>query len=173
MMRISRRNILKYANKYDDRYKNTTGEKIEIVMKCLLKKQRFLKRIDLEKIGMWKSRRPEKHYKSNNDLTVREVTAFSFNTKSEKARIESLRILKGVSYPVASAILHFAFPNKYPIMDFRVIWSLGWEQPSNYDFDFWQRYCEKIRDIAKILNLPIRTAEKALWEYSKEYQHPR
>jgi hypothetical protein len=116
-----------------------------------------------------------KHYKNkdNNDKTVREITSFSFKTKSEKARIESLRILNGVSYPVASAILHFAFPNKYPIMDFRVIWSLGWEQPSTYDFDFWQRYCEKIRGIATILNLPIRTVEKALWTYSKEHQNPK
>lgn len=64
----------------------------------------------------------------------------------ERVRIESLlgsrRGLKGVGYPVASTILHFAFPSSYAIMDFRVIQSLGWKQPSSYTFDFWQRYRE-------------------------------
>jgi hypothetical protein len=41
---------------------------------------------------MWKSKRPKKHYQSeeNDDLTVKEITTFSFKTKSEKARIKSL-----------------------------------------------------------------------------------
>jgi hypothetical protein len=121
---------------------------------------------------MWKSKRPRRHYESdeNDGLTVKEITKFSFKTRSEKARIESLLALKGVSWPVASAILHFAFPEKYPIMDFRVIWSLGWKQPSSYDFSFWQRYCIKIHKLSRKYNLPIRIVEKSLWKYSKEHQ---
>jgi len=171
MMNINRENILKYEAAYNKRYK-AHDKKTETEMKRLLKKQRYLRQKELVKIGMWKSRRPKRHYESkeNDYLVVEEITKFSFNTKSEKARIKSLLELKGVSWPVASAILHFAFPTKYPIMDFRVIWSLGWKQPSSYNFNFWQKYCKKINALSKKCKLPIRTVEKSLWEYSKEQQ---
>jgi hypothetical protein len=53
-------------------------------------------------------------------------------------------------------------------MDFRVIESLGWKQPSSYTFEFWLEYCAETRGIAGRHKLPIRTVEKALWMYSKE-----
>ena len=77
-------------------------------------------------------------------------------------------VLKGVSWAVASVILHFAFPSKYAIWDFRVMESLGWE--NRYDFNSWQKYCKRIREISKKYNLSVRTVEKALWKYSKENQ---
>ena len=168
MMNINRNNILKYADAYDKRYRGTADE---VEMKRLLKKQGYLRQKELVRIGMWKSKRPKRHYESeeNDDLTVKEITAFSFRTKSEKARIESLLALKGISWPVASAILHFAFPSKYPIWDFRVLWSLGWTE--HYNFNLWQKYCSKIRKISGKYKLPIRTVEKALWKYSKEQQN--
>ncbi len=172
MMNINKKSIQKYADVYDNEYRGTDGEKVEIEMKRVLQKQRYLRKKELVKIGRWKSKRPTRHYisKENDDLTVKEITVFSFRTKSEKARIKSLLALKGVSWPVASAILHFAFPLKYPIMDFRVIWSLGWVQPSNYNFGFWQKYCKAINAISRRYKLPIRTVEKSLWKYSKEHQ---
>jgi len=173
-MNINKKIILDYENAYNERYKKTLGETTEMKMKCLIKKQRYLRKEELVEIGMWKSKRPERHYRSkeNDQLTVKEITRFSFNTKSEKARIKSLLALKGVSWPVASAILHFAFPDRYPILDFRVLWSLwGVEQPIRYDFELWEKYCNQVRDIAKKYRLPIRTIEKSLWEYSKEHQN--
>jgi len=171
MMKISKEAVLKYAKKYDRDYKKE-GWLVEKEMKVLLKKQGYLTCEDFIKIGRWKSKRPNRYYEDaeNDDSTVREITRFSFSTRSEKVQIKSLLILKGVSWPVASAILHFASPDRYPIMDFRVIWSLGWEQPSTYNFNFWREYCEKIRRISARHNLPIRTVEKALWKYSKEHQ---
>lgn len=169
-MNINSKNILKYANAYDEQYRNTDDEAVEIEMKRLLKKRRYLRQKELVKIGRWKSKRPTRHYGSreNDDLTVGEITKFSFSTTSERARIESLLILRGVNWPVASAILHFAFPNKYPIMDFRVIRSLGLEQPSTYNFSFWRKYCKEILVISQKCGMRIRTVEKALWKYDKE-----
>ncbi len=167
-MEINRENILDYASRYDNRYSGTSDMLIEEWVKKLLRKQRYLTREDLIKIGLWKSRRAKRYYENNNDLTVREITKFSFSTKSEEAQIKSLTALNGVSFPVASTILHFAFPKKYPIMNFRVIWSLGWKQPKIYDCNFWKRYCNETRDISKKLNLPLRVIDKALWQYSKE-----
>jgi len=171
MMKINKKNILVYEKRYDADYK-PKGRVVEEEMKRLLKKQRYLRREDLIRIGNWKSKRSKRHYENeeNDDLTVREITHLSFNAKSEKARINSLLTLKGVGWPVASAILHFAFPAKYPIMDFRVISSLSLDQPSSYNFSFWQKYCCEIHKISKKYKLPLRTVEKALWKYSKENQ---
>lgn len=170
--KITRRKILEYAEKYDQKYRKTEDSKVEKKMKRLLKNQRYLRQKELVKIGRWKSKRPTRHYISeeNDDLTVKEITEFSFRTKSEKARIKSLLTLKGVYWPTASAILHFAFPTKYPIMDFRVIRSLYGKDPSTYkyNFGFWGKYCKRIRAISNKYNLPIRIVEKALWKYDKE-----
>jgi len=162
-----RKQILELAERYSYKSKNIFDEGR---MKEWLKNHRYLNKNRFIDLCSWKSVRQRKNYKKNNDSIIKEITRFSFSTKSEEARIESLRILKGVEYPVASAILHFAFPQKYPIMDFRVIWSLGWEKPQKYDFNFWQNYCKKTRELSNRYKLSIRTIDKALWVYSKENQ---
>jgi len=170
-MMIAKQNLLEYAAMYDSRYRGVDKE-IEDRMKCLLKRQRYLRGEDLVRIGRWKSPRPLRYYMENSDSSTRRVTQLSFSSKDERRRIESLLSsrggLRGVGYPVASTILHFAFSSMYPIMDFRVIESLGWDVPSSYTFDFWQKYCTEVRKVAGEHNLPIRTVEKALWMYSKE-----
>lgn len=167
MKLFSKKQILELAKRYS--YK-TKDELVEVEIKKWLKNHRYLDRDKFIRLCLWKSARQRKNYEKNDDLTIKEVTRFSFSTKSEKARIESLQILYGVSYCVASTVLHFAFPDRYPIMDFRVIESLEWEQPKRYSFDFWQKYCDKMRKLSKKYNLPIRTIDKALWTYSKESQ---
>jgi len=171
MITLNKKTILEYAMKYDEQY-SQAAEAVEKKMKQLLQNQRYLTRDQFVQIGLWKSRRPQKHYlnEENDDLTVKEVTQFCFSTKSCNARIKTLLTLKGVSWPLASTILHFAFPDKFPIMDFRVVWSLGWKKPPSYKYIFWQEYCDKVNNISKKLKLPIRTVEKALWRYSKDHQ---
>ena len=169
-MKLPANEIIKYARQYDFDFADTSDAVTEKELKNWFKLHRFLSKEKFIKLGLWKSKRPKKQYESNDDLTIREITEFCLQTKSEKARIECLTVLKGASYPVASVILHFACPDKYPILDFRAIWSLGLEQPKQYDFDFWQKYTSLIRKIAKQNNLKIRTVDKALWKYSKIHQ---
>lgn len=170
MMEITKESVSEYAQKYDQRSKGTADEIVEEEMKKWLASNRYLDRERFIKIGLWKSKRQKKNYERNDDVTVREITRFSFATTSEEARIKSLLVLNGVSYPVASVLLHFAFPSRYPILDFRALWSLGWEQPKFYAFDFWQKYCNEMKGISTRIGESIRTIDKALWEYSKENQ---
>lgn len=169
-MKFTKEFFLHYSRRYDKKYEGTDDKLVEKELKSWFLKHRFLTRERFIKLGLWKSKRPKKHYENveNDNLTVREISAFALQAKSERIKIESLMILKGVSWPVASVILHFAFPEKYPIMDYRVIQSLGWEQPESYTFAFWQKYVKKLRILAKKFNLPLRTIDKALWFYSKE-----
>lgn len=169
-MEITKEKIEEYARKYDESYRDTDGDQFENEIKVWLKDHRYLDKERFVEIGRWKSKRPSKWYRSNSDSLVREITQFSFATDNEEARIKSLLVLSGVSYPLASTILHFAFPDKYPIMDFRALWSLGWEQPKVYSFAFWQEYCGKIRRISEDTGVSVRTVDKALWEYSKRNQ---
>jgi hypothetical protein len=170
-MRISKSKILKYASLYDKKYR-MSGALIETEIKEILKKRKpkFLTRNELCKIGKWKSPRTKKHCLNpdNDERTVRDISKFSFSTKSERAKIESLFVFKGVSWPVASTILHFAFPDKYPILDFRVLESMGWGKPTQYDFKFWQDYCSYLRKLATKYKISLRVLDKALWQISKD-----
>ena len=165
MKNFTRQEILNLAQKYSYKIKD---KPIEKEIKKWLKSHRYLDKDRFIRLCLWKSARQKNNYEKNDDLTIKEITRFSFSTKSEKARIESLFVLDGVSYPVASTILHFAFPNKYPIMDFRVIWSMGWKQPKYYTFVFWQKYIDEIRKLLRKYKVSLRTLDKALWYYSKE-----
>ncbi len=167
MLRLTRDNVTEWAERYDQ--DATTQDKaVEKEMKDKLVTQRFLTKDDLVKIGLWKSRRPKKWYESNDDEVVRELTGFSFAATTEGARIGALCALNGVSFPVASVVLHFAFPECYPILDFRALESLGEPQPQSYNLERWLAYCKQVKSIAEKLRLPLRTVDKALWQYSKE-----
>jgi hypothetical protein len=169
-MKLDKQTIIKYAEKYDQRFLKTKEAEIENEVKSWLRKNRYLDKENFIKLCLWKSPRPKKSYENNSEELIKELTAFSLQTKSEEAGIKALTCLSGVSFPVATTILHFAFPNKYSIMDFRAIWSLGWEQPKQYTFEFWEKYYKEIQKLSKKFNLPVRTIDKALWQYSKDNQ---
>ena len=167
---ITKDNIIYWSQKYDERYGLKNKDREEEIKNILIR-QRYLTQENLRDIMYWKSPRII-HYADDNDPSmIKRITQFSFETENERRRIESLLGqkggLRGVGWPVASTILHFAFPDKYPIMDFRVMRSLLGIKPVN-KFEPWESYCEKVRHISKTLGFPIRKVEKALWEFDKE-----
>jgi len=120
---------------------------------------------DLIAVVKWKSPRVLHHCYNNSEDEVKEITKVSFATKSERERIKVLLNLHGVSWPMASVILHFSFPEDYPILDVRVMETVGGSKP--YTFDKWREYTELCRSTAKIHGITIRTVDKALWQYNK------
>mgnify|MGYP006431627951 CR=1 FL=1 len=118
----------------------------------------------------WKSPRPTRHYERNDDAFVREVSGIALTTPSERLRVEILTLLHGVSWPVASVLLHFGHEEAYPILDVRAFWSLGFEEPPRYDFEVWWAYVQFCRSMSSTHGLSIRELDKALWKYSKANQ---
>jgi CRISPR/Cas system CSM-associated protein Csm4 (group 5 of RAMP superfamily) len=171
MFKFNKDNIVYWARQYEDHY-DPEDKSNEERLKNLLKRQRYLTQKNLLDIMDWKAARIKNYAKENAPSMIVRITRNSFETKDEQGRIESLLGqkggLRGVGYPVASTILHFAFPDRYPIMDFRVIRSLGMKQPSSYKFDFWENYCKRIKHLSKKYGLTIRVVEKALWKFDKE-----
>lgn len=171
-MRIDARLILKYCDRYDLEVKGTPDELVEKELVSWFNQHKYLDRDHLIKLGRWKSPRALKQYKSelNTDERLKEIIGFALASKDEYIRIMCPQLIKGISWGVASVILHFAYPEDYMIIDFRAVWSLGLEEPKQYSFEYWIDYTNQVRKIAKECNVTLRQLDKALWQYSKENQ---
>lgn len=154
------------------RYQYSTHETELITLKADVIARGHLTKDELEKVAYWKAPRSSGHAKKNAEEYVREITRFALGTSSERARIESLTLLDGTSWPTASVILHLFHPDPYPILDFRALWSLSLDIPSQYSFGFWWPYVEFCRKLANETKVDMRTLDRALWQYSKENQRP-
>jgi hypothetical protein len=97
---------------------------------------------------------------------VEETTRIALSCDAEELRIGVLRSLRGVSWPIASAILHFGHRDRYPILDFRALEALGLPRGSvPYNFDFWWAYVTECRHLADRYDVSMRTLDKALWTW--------
>jgi hypothetical protein len=121
----------------------------------------------------WKTPRSKSRCDANDASLIREISSLVRTTKSERLRIQIWTLLAGVKWPTASVFLHFAFADRYPILDFRALWSLSVEVPSQYTFPFWWRYTEFCRELASQTGVTLRVLDQALWQYSKLHQPKR
>ena len=166
-LRFPLREVPKWAGKYN------AGEDraVEGEIGPRIRREGFLTKADFLALCSWKSRRPKRHHERNEESTISEVTAFAFRSQDERVRILAPQILNGVSWPTASVLLHFAFDNRYPILDFRALWSLGIETPPGaYGYEFWEAYADSCRSLAEQAGVSMRVLDRALWKYSDKQQ---
>ena len=164
-LKFSKEEIGEYADRYNYNEKLLPSDAIEFG-----KHNKYLSKSDFLQICEWKSARTKHHCVSNNENYVKEVTETALTKKSDQLRIEILTLLKGVSWPTASVILHFCHELEFPILDFRALYSLGYDKIPKYDYQFWKKYTEHCRSLSNELEIDLRTLDKALWQYSKENQ---
>jgi hypothetical protein len=119
-------------------------------------------------VCLWKTARSRSKVAANDAETVEHTTGQAFSSSEEAVRIEVLTSLRGVGIPTASALLHFAFPDDYPILDVRALASLGRRGRTVYPVSFWLEYLSACRALAREHGVSIRTLDKALWQHSKE-----
>ncbi len=170
-MRLPLSQVKEYASRYPKNHDDGL-----LARTARIQKSRSLTLDDLCAVCDWKSPRSAGHARKNKDADVAEISSFALQAKGEKSRIESLLMLHGVSYPTASVILHFYHSEKYPIIDFRAIWTLSLHQPKFYDFEYCWEFVSIWRsslDVAKASypELSAREFDCALWQYSKENQN--
>jgi hypothetical protein len=104
----------------------------------------------------------------NSAVSVEFTTSRVFKTPDEERRMDLLVDLAGIGVPRASALLFFAFPNDYPILDRYALRSLGAKsRRTTYPTPYWIEYLLACRRFAAELEVPIRTLHKALWQFSK------
>jgi hypothetical protein len=107
---------------------------------------------------------------TNSDHSIEHATGAAYHHPTDKTTHDLLLGLRGVSYSMASVILHFAHPEAFPILDVRALWSLGWAILSGYTFAFWSAYTDTVHAVALRAEVDLRTLDKALWEYSRQHQ---
>ena len=154
-----------------ERYSYTASDAafMEVVRPTVLVRG-YLEGTEFRDICEWKTQRSKSLCARNDEHTIRVVTEAAFATGDEALKMALLRLLEGVEWPTASTLLHFGDPRPYPILDYRALWSLGYAHPPHYTMDFWQEYLKFTRALALRCRVPIRTLDRALWQYSKERQ---
>lgn len=109
----------------------------------------------------WKGGRTQQLVAVNSEEEVIEITGAAFRAKSERLRIGALLSLHGVKWPMASVILHFAFPDRYPILDVRAMTAVGGS--TIYNLDRWLEYTNLCKRVAAIHKVSMRELDRALW----------
>jgi hypothetical protein len=137
------------------------------------RKRGYLSKGEFLEICEWKTPRSKPRCRENRVAFIKEVTHIALSTSNEELKIRILLLLSGVSWPTASVILHFCDRGRYPILDYRALWSLGVDPPPVYDFPFWSKYSVFVRGLANRTGHSMRVIDKALWQYSKENQKNR
>jgi hypothetical protein len=134
------------------------------------RKRGYLTKDEFLNLCKVKSPRSKPHFEQNTFELIREITEISSHAKSQQVEVQSLTILRGVRWPTASFILHFCSKNKYPILDYRALWSLSIDKPPVYGYEFWEKYTTYCRTLAERNQISMRHLDSALWQYSKENQ---
>ena len=159
------------------RYENEMGERDKRLTEAIsgevfpsYKRYGFLTKAEFLTVCAWKTPRSRLRCESNDESLIREVSALARTTESERLRIQVWTLLAGVKWPTASVFLHFAFPDRYPILDFRALWSLRTDVPVQYTFAFWSDYAQFCRSLAQTSGVTMRVLDQALWKYSEIHQ---
>ena len=164
--------IVLHANNYVSQQNEL--EKVKenelIALRNTVQRAGHLTKAQMRLIAMWKSPRSAHHIENNTDGFIKEITSFALKCEDRRARIESLTLLDGVLWPTASVVLHLFHAEPHPILDFRALWSISVEVPSQYDFEFWECYILFCRKIASCNKVDMRVLDRALWQYSKDNQ---
>jgi hypothetical protein len=113
----------------------------------------------------WKGGATRKLVSGNTEEEVAEITSASFSASAERLRIGALLSLQGVRWPMASVILHFACPGRYPILDVRAMAAAG--RSTHYTFSRWMEYVAACRTAAARHGVTMRELDRALWAFDK------
>jgi multidrug efflux pump subunit AcrB len=131
----------------------------------------FLTKTDLRMVAKWKAPRAIRHIERNTPAMVKKLTSEAFATTNEKAKLEILDKLKGVSVPMASAILMLTDPKRYPVIDIRTwqILHIMGEVAENTKgtglrSSQWETYLSIVRHYAKKYKVTARDIDRTLFQ---------
>ena len=173
---------LRYKN-LDSLIKKNLSKEEDLETKELIKKlcpakiRGWLSKSELTDICYWKSPRAIRHIKANTPTKIKQQTTVAFSTRSEQEKIAKLTSLKGVSIPMASAILMLTNPKRYGVIDIRV-WEVLYEigtmttNPKGINFNFkeWYRLLVTLRYFSNKYKVSVRDVERTIFLVHRKYQ---
>ncbi|QTL02848.1 hypothetical protein J5J86_19065 [Aquabacter sp. L1I39] len=118
--------------------------------------------IHLRTIVNWKSPRVTRHLEKNTDDDISSALAIAVGDCNVDRKISALSELHGVSTAVSSAILTCIDPEKYTVIDVRILDALGVRNPDfKAVYPSYLSYCLKE---ARRLGVTLRELDRALWK---------
>jgi len=125
---------------------------------------------NLKVIVNWKSRRRAALIDNNKDDHIAVALQFaSAPTTPAALALAVLTGLHGVGIPVASAILTAINPERYTILDYRALQSLGIRKWTE-NIAFYVSYLEACQKLAAKHGKALRDLDRALWQWSLEQE---
>lgn len=122
-------------------------------------------RENLTAIFEWKTKgRGRSRLMANTDEEIADALALAVRAKTERAALAVLTGLHGVHVPVASAILTAVDPERYTVIDFRALESLG-SKSTDRSVNFYLDYLETCRRLAREHRITLRDLDRALWQW--------
>ena len=156
------------ARIYAERFGYTDDDQVIAGARAARKRGHYT-RDEFLAVCRWKSRRPGTRPERNTAKAIEDATRVAFaNSSTERERMKALRSLDGVGWPTASVLLHLAYPERYPILDWRAVHALGVDKPGAYSFRFWEAYVSSWVPLMEQSGLDGRSFDQALWQWSKE-----
>ncbi len=163
-----------------EQYWQESGEKQHILEKAAFEAGEAIRNGDftlanLEAIVRWKSERVVHYLIANSNEKIKRVLAVATAPgASTETAVKALLELQGVDIPMASAILAAIFPDRYTVLDFRVLEALG---HARHDVRFYEEYLDFCKRLAESnivkpqsdlpAPTPLRALDRALWEWSR------
>jgi hypothetical protein len=137
----------------------------EIAEKGMLTKQTFLRILN------WKSPRVKGILRLSSAFDAYEVGLRTSHTAEENKKLEVLCKLPGVGAPVGSTILHFMYPDSFPIIDVRTTETLhhaGRIERSSTDLTHYASFRSEMLNILRETScFTLRQIDRALFAYHK------
>ena len=123
----------------------------------------------LSEIFEWKTKgRGRSRLLRNSDKEIADALSLAVSANTERAAVAVLLGLQGVHVPVASAVLTAIDPERYTVIDFRALEALGSDSVDR-SVNFYLRYLDACRRIAKENRVKLRDLDRALWQWSNEH----
>jgi hypothetical protein len=140
----------------------------------------YLTKGELATACRWKSPRSAGHVARNPPRRIRKATGLALLGGDDRARMEALLVLHGVSVPTASAILTLLEPERFGVIDIRV-WQLlhrlrlvdGARGGTGLRVQHWEQFLAVIRRYGEAFEATPREIELALFRVHREYQSGR
>jgi hypothetical protein len=133
----------------------------------------YYTRAEFRRACRWKSPRSQPLVARNSAGRIRRATATALHVQTpETERMTALRGLDGVAWATASALLHLAYPERYPIADVRALHALGLTKRVAYSDAIWLEYVDAYRGLIADTGLDGRSVDRGLWQWSSEQDRP-
>ncbi len=170
-MKIDSQFIEEWEPKYDE-IESDQGEYIALV-KCVSEDIQNFQTIRLdtfERIINWKSPRSRGFIEWNNYETYQEAFRIILDPNHPE-KMRTLDDLPGIGPPIASVILHFIYPEVFPMYDFRtteVLYNFGYLQTKYTSRSHYPKFQDAIIKLKiSLVHYNLRQIDRALFTFHK------